>query len=46
MVEAGQKAETFLHNTINNVVVEDVQADEIWAFIQCKQKTAQRLGKG
>lgn len=40
MVEAGEKCEAFLTRTVRAVEARDVQADEIWGFVGCKQKTA------
>jgi len=39
LVDAGQACERFLESTVKNVPVEDVQADEIWGFVNCKEKT-------
>ena len=39
MVEAGQKCKRFLEATIRHVPVEDVQADEVWGFVGCNEKT-------
>jgi transposase-like protein/IS1 family transposase len=44
MVEAGEKCERFLEKTIRKVNVDDVQADEIWGFVGCKQRTATLKG--
>ena len=38
LVLAGQKAENLMAKLIVNVPVKDVQCDEIWAFIQKKEK--------
>lgn len=43
---AGEKCERLLNKHIRNIKVADVQADEIWGFVYCKQKTKHRLGKG
>ena len=29
----------FLENTMVNIPATDVQADEIWSFVYCKEKT-------
>ncbi len=46
MVEAGEKCERFLEKIIRKVTVDDVQADEIWGFVGCKEKTAILKGYG
>ena len=43
MIEAGNKCEQFLFNKIVGVPVADVQVDELWGFVGCKEKTRQRL---
>jgi len=35
-----------MKDTIHDVPVSEVQADEIWGFVGCKHKTKKRLGKG
>lgn len=42
LVAAGERCQGFLEEMIRDVPVEDVQADEIWAFIGCKEKTRER----
>jgi transposase-like protein/IS1 family transposase len=44
MVKAGESCKKFLETTIRRVQVDDVQADEIWGFVGCKEKTRQQLG--
>jgi IS1 family transposase len=44
MVASGQKCQRFMESTIHLVPVNDVQADEIWSFVGCKEKTRERLG--
>jgi transposase-like protein/IS1 family transposase len=44
MVDAGQKCKRFLEATIRRVPVADVQADEIWGFVGCKERTRQARG--
>ena len=44
MVEAGEKCEAFLARTVRAVEAHDVQADEIWGFVGCKEKTREREG--
>ena len=46
MVEAGENCQRFLERAVGRVTVEDVQADEIWAFVGCKERTAQRHAYG
>jgi transposase-like protein/IS1 family transposase len=38
LVLAGDRAERLLGDKLRNVPVQDVQADEIWSFIGCKEK--------
>jgi transposase-like protein/IS1 family transposase len=42
LVEAGECCQRFLEQTIRDVPVADVQADELWAFIGCKERTRER----
>ena len=46
MVEAGEKCERFLARAVRTVEARDVQADEIWGFVGCKEKTRERQGYG
>jgi IS1 family transposase len=39
MADAGHACEDFLAERIQGIAVEDVQADEIWGFVGCKEKT-------
>lgn len=39
----GQRCRLFLDDTIFNVPVKDVQADELWSFVFCKDKTRKAL---
>ena len=41
-VDAGERCQRFLDETMQDIPVEDVQADEIWAFVGCKEKTRER----
>lgn len=41
---AGRKCERLMSKYVRDVEVTDVQADEIWGFVWCKQKTKLRLG--
>jgi len=46
MIEAGEACQRFLERTIRKVHVRDVQADEIWGFVWCKQKLTDHRGYG
>src|SRR5437588_158130 len=46
MLLAGKKCERLLDKLIRGVKVTDVQADEIWGFVWCKQKTKNAKGYG
>ena len=46
VVLVGERCQTFMEKTIHKMPVEDVQVDEIWGFVGCKKKTADRLSKG
>lgn len=39
LVVVGEKCERFLENRIKNVPVDDVECDELWCFVQMKEKT-------
>src|SRR5690349_17382447 len=39
LVETGEQCQRFLEETVRDVPVEDVRADEVWAFVGCKEKT-------
>ena len=39
LVVAGEKCEQLLDEKLRNLQVADVQADEIWAYVGCKEKT-------
>ncbi|HKC65767.1 MAG TPA: IS1 family transposase [Pyrinomonadaceae bacterium] len=43
---AGRKCERLQERRIRQVKVTDVQADEIWGFVRCKQKTKNAKGYG
>ena len=45
LVKVGEKCERLFEKHIRNVKVSDVQADEIWGFVQMKDKTRKRLNK-
>jgi transposase-like protein/IS1 family transposase len=46
LILIGERCEDLIEKRIRNIKVRDVQLDEIWCFVQCKQKTKNRLGKG
>jgi len=46
MVKTGEKCERFLEDKVRNVKVKDIQLDEIWAYVEMKEKTKNRKGKG
>src|SRR5207245_24927 len=39
MVEVGQKCKSFMERVIQLVPVADLQCDEVWGFVGCKEKT-------
>lgn len=44
ILAAGERCQAFHHANVVNVRVNDVQIDEIWSFVGCKQKTANLRG--
>ena len=44
LVEIGAGSEQLLSETVKSVAVQDVQADEVWGYIRCKQATKDRKG--
>jgi IS1 family transposase len=46
LVEAGWACDRLLDRLVQGVPVEDVQADEIWGFVHCKEKTRVRKNYG
>lgn len=46
LVLAGERCEALLRRRIHRLPVKDVQADEIWGFVWCKEKTKNRKGYG
>jgi transposase-like protein/IS1 family transposase len=42
LVVAGEKCERFLEERIQNVPVKDVEADELWCFVEMKEKTVKQ----
>jgi IS1 family transposase len=45
LVLAGEKCEQLLDNKLRKVKVNDLQLDEIWAYVGMKEKTKKRKGK-
>src|ERR1700722_7727351 len=45
MIEAGEKCRAFMEKTVQNVVCQDVQCDEIWGLVAMKEKTRLRLNR-
>jgi len=48
MEQAGRQCFQFLADTMQNVRASDIQCDEVWSFVNCKEKTAflQNAGEG
>jgi transposase-like protein/IS1 family transposase len=44
MIAAGAKCERWMRRVLQGVPCEDVQADEIWSFVSCKDRTRERQG--
>jgi hypothetical protein len=42
LVQVGEGCERLLAETVKAVLVKDVQADELWTYIRCKQGTRER----
>ncbi|HEV3074849.1 MAG TPA: IS1 family transposase [Thermoanaerobaculia bacterium] len=42
LTEVGAGCEQLLSETVKNVAVEDVQADEVWGYVRCKEGTKTR----
>lgn len=42
MVLAGEKCKNLLESRVINMPVQDVEVDELWAFVKCKEKTRLR----
>jgi transposase-like protein/IS1 family transposase len=42
MVQAGEKCVVFLDTAVQGVPCLDVQADEVWGFVGCKEKTREQ----
>lgn len=43
LMVVGPRCQQFLERTVRGVEASDVQCDEIWQFIYCKRRTAQKL---
>ena len=46
MVEAGERCKLFLEDTLIGLPVDDLECDEIWDFVGCKERTRERMEKG
>lgn len=46
LLTVGEKCEQLLFDRIQNVSVKSVQCDEIWGFVEMKEKTKNRKGRG
>jgi transposase-like protein/IS1 family transposase len=46
MVAAGEKCHAFLANRIKKISVDDVECDEVWGYVWCKEKYRVRRGYG
>lgn len=46
MVQAGEQCQQFLLQSVRNIHFTDVQIDEQWGFVYCKEKTAFHKGYG
>ena len=44
LVKTGEKCEQLMSEKIKGIHVRDVQADEMWGFVQMKEKTRKRQG--
>ncbi|HVT19726.1 MAG TPA: IS1 family transposase [Thermoanaerobaculia bacterium] len=44
LVQVGAGCERLLAETVKGVAVQDVQADEVWGYVRCKQGTKERKG--
>jgi transposase-like protein/IS1 family transposase len=42
LVMVGQRCQDFQEATVNRLSVNDVQADEVWDFVGCKERTRER----
>jgi len=46
ILHVGDNCQEYLDTKIRGVEARDVQCDEIWSFVGCKERTASRLGYG
>jgi IS1 family transposase/transposase-like protein len=46
VVTYGTACKAFMERTVVNTHADDVQADEIWGFVGCKERTRERRGYG
>ncbi len=46
VVTVGSRCKQFLQDTVRRVEVQDIEADEIWGFVGCKERTRERRGYG
>jgi len=46
LILAGEKCEQLMEKKFRSVKVNDLQLDEIWAYVGMKEKTKNRKGKG
>lgn len=44
LVQVGEGCERMLAERVKEVAVKDVQADELWTYVRCKQATRERKG--
>ncbi|MCH7686387.1 MAG: transposase [Planctomycetes bacterium] len=44
VVTVGKNCKRFLERAINNIPVNDIQCDETWGFVGCKERTAEQKG--
>lgn len=44
LVLAGERVERFMEQAIKDVPVEDVECDETWSYISCKERTKKKNG--
>jgi IS1 family transposase len=44
LVQVGEGCERLLPELVKDATVKDVQADEIWGYVRCKEKTKERRG--
>ena len=44
VVSIGTKCKKFFESAVRRVQVEDIEADEIWGFVGCKERTREHRG--